>query len=182
MRRRLAVLAAVLVVLLVPACSRSDDSGTTSGTTVDAGAAATAVGGVAPKGFDTAGVKIRDAGGAVHSLCLWLADTTAKREQGLMSVTSLGGKDGMIFTFDEDTDGQFWMFQTVMPLSIAFFDQRGQLVSSTDMAPCPGASNTCPSYPADGPYRDAIEVPAGGLEGLGIGPGSAIVERGECPA
>ncbi len=182
MRRRLAVVAAVLVVLALPACGGSDDSGATSGTTIELGPAATAVGGVAPTGFDTVGLKIRDAGGSVHSLCLWLADTTAKREQGLMSVTSLGGKDGMIFTFDQDSNEQFWMFQTVMPLSIAFFDQAGELVSSTDMVPCPGASNTCPSYPAAGPYRDAIEVPAGALGSLGIGPESAIVARGQCPA
>lgn len=182
MRRRLAVLVAAFVVLALPACGRGDDSGATSATTVDVGPATTAAGTVVPTGFDTVGVKIRDAGGAVHSLCLWLADTTAKREQGLMSVTSLGGKDGMLFTFDQDVDEQFWMFHTVMPLSIAFFDEGGQLVSSTDMAPCPGASNTCPSYPAAGPYRDAIEAPAGGLESLGIGPGSAIVERGQCPA
>jgi uncharacterized protein len=175
--RRLAVLAAAFLVLALPGCSRDD-----SATTVDVGAATTAVGTVVPTGFDTVGVKIRDAGGAVHNLCLWLADTSAKQQQGLMSVTDLGGKDGMIFTYDQDTNERFWMFQTVMPLSIAFFDQRGELVSSTEMAPCPGAANTCPTYPAAGPYRDAIEAPAGGLESLGIGPGSAIVERGECLA
>ena len=44
-----------------------------------------------------------------------------------MQVTDLGGKDGMLFAFDDDTQEQFWMFQTVMPLSIAFFDSRGRV-------------------------------------------------------
>ena len=50
------------------------------------------------------------------------------------------------------------------------------------MPPCTGAQSTCPSYPADRPYRDAIEVPQGGLAALGIGPGSAISDRGSCPS
>ena len=164
-----------------PSPAPTTPAATTTAATTTA-APSTTSGASAPTGFNTVGLKIRDAGGSVHSLCLWLADTSAKREQGLMSVTSLGGKDGMIFTFDQDSNEQFWMFQTVMPLSIAFFDQAGELVSSTDMAPCPGASNTCPSYPAAGPYRDAIEVPAGALGSVGIGPESAIVARGQCPA
>ena len=53
-----------------------------------------------------------------------------------MQVTDLAGKAGMLFAFDVDTQEQFWMFQTVMPLSIAFFDSTGEFVSSTDMAPC----------------------------------------------
>ncbi len=137
--------------------------------------------GTTPVGFSTLGVSIRDAGGAVRSFCLWLADTPAQRQQGLMQVTSLGGKSGMLFSFNADTLGQFWMYQTVMPLSIAFFDANGAFVSSTDMPPCTGGP-PCPLYTATGPYRDAIEAPAGGLNVLGIGPGSAIIGRGACPA
>ena len=73
------------------------------------------------------------------------------------------------------------MFQTVMPLSIAFFDDGGSYVSSTDMEPCPPDTD-CPTYPPGGPYMDAIEVPQGQLDDLGIGPGSAIVGRGGCAA
>jgi hypothetical protein len=75
------------------------------------------------------------------------------------------------------------MFQTVTPLSIAFFDSKGEFVSSTDMAPCRSSiSDECPVYSAAGQYRDAIEVPQGTLGDLGIGPGSALVGRGSCPA
>jgi uncharacterized membrane protein (UPF0127 family) len=137
--------------------------------------------GTAPVGFGTIGIAIRAAGGVSKTFCLWLADTDARKERGLMQVTGLGGKSGMIFTYGSDTNEQFWMYQTVMPLSIAFFDATGAFVSSADMAPCPGAPSTCPSYPAAGKYRDAIEVPQGGLAALGIGPGSALTDRGSCP-
>ena len=154
---------------------------TTAATTTPA-ATSTVANGTSPVGFGTIGIAIRAAGGASKTFCLWLADTDARRQRGLMQVTGLGGKSGMIFTYGSDTDEQFWMYQTVMPLSIAFFDSTGAFVSSADMAPCPGAPSTCPSYPAAGKYRDAIEVPQGGLAALGIGPGSALTDRGSCPA
>ena len=193
---RIALLVVALAAFGLSACRGSDDTtapttavstavSTTSastGASTSSGATSTGTAGTSPEGFDTIGIAIRAAGGVSKTFCLWLADTEATRERGLMQVTDLGGKSGMIFNFAKDTNAQFWMFQTVMPLSIAFFDSSGAFVSSVDMPPCTGAQSTCPSYPADRPYRDAIEVPQGGLAALGIGPGSAITDRGACPS
>lgn len=171
----------VLAIVALAACSSSDDSSASG--TIDLGPIATATGGLTPKGFDTIGLTIRDANDATRDFCLWLAATPDERQQGLMKVTDLGGKAGMLFSFDVDTQERFWMFQTVVPLSIAFFDSTGEFVSSTDMDPCIGSDSTkCPVYEATAQYRDAIEVPQGTLGDLGIGPGSALVERGACPA
>lgn len=186
MPRRIALLVVALAALGLTACRGSDD--TAAQTTADSTAVSTTpamstgAAGVSPMGFDTIGIAIRSAAGVSKTFCLWLADTEATRERGLMQVTDLGGKSGMIFNFAKDTNAQFWMFQTVMPLSIAFFDSSGAFVSSVDMPPCTGGQSTCPSYPADRPYRDAIEVPQGGLAALGVGPGSAITDRGSCPS
>jgi hypothetical protein len=49
------------------------------------------------------------------------------------------------------------------------------------MQPCPPDTD-CPNYTAERAYVDAIEVPQGQLDDLGIGHGSAIVDRGACPA
>jgi len=195
MRPRRWFVAAAACALMLAACNTSDDAAPPESVqspgsvespgasgTVDAGPPATAIGGVTPEGFDTIGVTIRDANEATRQFCLWLAATPDQRQRGLMGVTDLAGKSGMLFGFDEDTQEAFWMFQTVTPLSIAFFDSRGEFVSSTDMAPCTGTSDTCPTYAAAAPYRDAIEVPQGTLSDLGIGAGSAIVDRGACPA
>jgi hypothetical protein len=85
----------------------------------------------------------------------------------------------MLFVFAADTSETFYMRNTPMPLSIAWFDSAGRLVSTVDMAPCPDRPN-CKTYAAARPYRYALEVPQGGLSGLGIGPGSAISVGGGC--
>ena len=70
--------------------------------------------------------------------CMLLAETEAQHNRGLMQVTdpTLGGYDGMLFRFDADTNDQFYMRNTPMPLSIAFIASNGDVVSTTDMAPC----------------------------------------------
>ncbi|MEZ5137660.1 MAG: DUF192 domain-containing protein [Acidimicrobiales bacterium] len=107
--------------------------------------------------------------GTVCEVCLLAAETPEQRERGLMEVTDpgLGGYDGMVFVYDAPTAGAFWMRNTPMPLSIAYFDIDGRLVSTADMAPC-ADSPDCRSYPADAPFAFALEVPQGGLEDVGV--------------
>lgn len=112
-------------------------------------------------------------------LCALLAQTPAQHAQGLMGRTDLAGHVGMLFVFGSDTTESFWMRNTPMPLSIAFYDAAGYFVSATDMAPCADRSN-CPTYSATAAYRYALEVPQGGLSGIGGGPGSTITTGGAC--
>lgn len=112
-------------------------------------------------------------------LCALLASTAAQQARGLMARTDLAGHVGMLFVFASDTSESFWMRNTPMPLSIAFFDAAGRFVSATDMAPCADRPN-CPTYSATRAYRYALEVPQGGLPGLGVGPGSSIATSAGC--
>jgi uncharacterized membrane protein (UPF0127 family) len=66
------------------------------------------------------------------------------------------------------------MKDTLIPLSIAFFDKGGSFVSATDMEPCSPSAPGCPTYSADAPYADALEVPKGQLGPLGLGPSSRL--------
>ena len=135
------------------------------------------------RGFGQRTATITSAEGEVCEVCLLAASTDAQRARGLMEVTdpALGGHDGMVFVYDAEVDGAFWMRNTPMPLSIAYFDERGAFVSDADMAPC-GDVASCPSYPPDGAFRYALEVPAGGLDELGVGPGSVLALGDEpCP-
>jgi uncharacterized membrane protein (UPF0127 family) len=109
--------------------------------------------------------------------CALLADTPEQHARGLMERTDLGEYDGMLFRFAADTSGSFYMKDTVIPLSIAWFNHEGFFVSATDMEPCP-TDVGCPTYAAAGPYRYALEVPKGGLPALGIGPGAQLVVTG----
>ena len=91
----------------------------------------------------------------------------------------MAGYDGMLFAFPEDTESGFWMSDTPMPLSIAWFDADGGLVSTADMEPGPEGGD-CPTYPAQGPYRFALEVPQGDLEALGVTTDSRMAVGGAC--
>jgi uncharacterized membrane protein (UPF0127 family) len=104
---------------------------------------------------------------------MWVADSDAERAQGLMQVEDLEGAFGMAFVYDRPTNSAFWMKDTVMPLSIAYYDADGMFVGAQDMEPCaPGTE--CAVYPPPGEFTIAIEVPQGGLDDLRLVPGSRI--------
>ena len=102
-----------------------------------------------------------------RSLLLAIADTPQSRSSGLMFVADLDDLDGMLFSWRADTDGSFWMRDTLIPLDIAFFDADGRFVSKTTMTPC--GTDECPRYGAGRPYRHAIEVAAGAFGWVGAG-------------
>ena len=104
------------------------------------------------------------------------ANSPAEREQGLMGRTSLGKNDGMVFTFDDVADGPvtatFWMKDTQVPLSIAFWGADGTILAIRDMEPC--ETDTCPTYGSPTPYVGALEVNRGFFEEHGIREGDRI--------
>jgi hypothetical protein len=112
-------------------------------------------------------------------LCAILAATAQQQARGLMQRTDLAGHVGMLFVFPSDTADSFYMRNTPLALSIAWFNATGKWVSQTDMAPCADRPD-CPTYAAARAYRYALEVPRGGLSGLGVGPGSGITAGGGC--
>jgi uncharacterized membrane protein (UPF0127 family) len=131
-------------------------------------------------GFGTAAFTVTGPGGRVSEWCALLADSEKLRERGLMDQTDLRGYDGMVFRWTSPVTGRFYMFQTKLPLSIAWFDQQGSYVSSADMQPCASTDpNACELFGATGPYLHAIETRKGGLRSLNIGPGSKLAFGGD---
>jgi uncharacterized membrane protein (UPF0127 family) len=128
-------------------------------------------------GFGETRVSVETPTGS-RAWCMLLAETEAQHNRGLMQVTdpTLGGYDGMVFRFTDDTNDQFYMRNTPMPLSIAFIASNGDVVSTTDMAPCEDRTG-CPLYSAAAPYRIAIEVAQGQLRRLGIEPGANVTDN-----
>jgi uncharacterized membrane protein (UPF0127 family) len=94
-------------------------------------------------------------------LLVAIADTSELRRQGLMNVEDLGDLDGMLFVFAADSSGGFWMKDTLIPLDIAFFAADGVYVDGFVMEPC--TTDDCPTYRPRGPYRYALEMPAGDM-------------------
>ena len=101
-----------------------------------------------------------------------VADTPEQRALGLMHRESLADDAGMVFVFFEDTSGGFWMKNTLIPLSIAFFDGTGRIVKILDMDPCD--ADPCPTYDPGTAYRGALEVNQGAFEGWGVEEGDRI--------
>lgn len=132
------------------------------------------------EGFDEAAIAVLpQAGGDPLLWCLLAALDDAQRARGLMGVTDLQGYSGMLFSYKKEVRSPFYMRNTPMPLSIAWIDEDGQIVSTADMAPCEDRDG-CSTYPPDGPYRFAIEVPQGRLAEMGIVPGATVSVGGTC--
>ena len=130
---------------------------------------------VQPQGFSMVQARITAADAEVCEVCLWLADEVDERSRGLMGVTDLGDAVGMAFRFEAPTSRPFYMFQTPTPLSIAWFAPDGRHVDSADMTPCLDTpAGDCKMYSLGRRYDVAVEVFAGDLAELGIGPGSSI--------
>ncbi len=73
----------------------------------------------------------------LNSREIWVevARTPEEKAQGLMGRKHLANSEGMLFIFDEEDYHSFWMKNTLIPLSIAFIDKEGRIVSITDMKP-----------------------------------------------
>jgi uncharacterized membrane protein (UPF0127 family) len=96
-----------------------------------------------------------------------IADTPALRSQGLMNVTDLLDLDGMVFVWQEEVQGSFWMKDTLIPLDIAFFDGDGAVVAVLTMQPC--VTDSCEQYSPGIPFRYALEARSGALSDLADG-------------
>jgi uncharacterized protein len=98
-----------------------------------------------------------------------VANTTATRSQGLMRRKSMAQGAGMLFLFDESAGQCMWMKDTLIPLSVAFIDERGQIVNIADMQPLDETTH-CASRPA----RYALEMNQGWFKKRGIIAGTPI--------
>lgn len=100
------------------------------------------------------------------------AETPEQRAFGLMFRESLPEDEGMVFLFFEEQSGGFYMKNTLIPLSIAFFDRDGTIVKILDMEPC--EADPCEVYYPNVPYEGALEVNQGAFEEWGVQEGDRI--------
>jgi uncharacterized protein len=130
--------------------------------------------------LDTGYVRIETAD-EVFELSVEIAESPEQQRIGLMGRTFLPEDEGMLFIYPEEQPGSapFYMFRTLIPLDIAFFDGEGRIVSILHMEPCekPVAA-WCNRYPPGVPYHGALEVNQGLLASRGVGVGDQIVLNG----
>ena len=117
--------------------------------------------------FSTGTATITGANGT-QTYDIEIADDGAEQGYGLMYRRWMPDDHGMAFLFDSDTSGSFYMKNTLLPLTIAFFDSAGQIVRVLDMEPCEAdddSGESCPLYSPEATYRGALEVKQGTFEG-----------------
>lgn len=114
-------------------------------------------------------VRIAGADGRAHEVKVELAATPAERQRGLMQRESMPEDAGMLFVFPTDTDGAFWMKDTLIPLSIAFIAADGTIVDVRDMQPLSTELTTPRAR-----YRYALEVNQGYFARAGIKAGDKV--------
>lgn len=108
-------------------------------------------------------------GAGMHVIRAEVADRDETRALGLMHRTSLPPNGGMLFIFESAGIHCMWMRNTLLPLSVAFLDERGDIVNIADMQPLSEASH-CAARPA----RFALEMTQGWFAERGIRAGMRL--------
>lgn len=98
-----------------------------------------------------------------------VANTEVTRETGLMFRREMGKDDGMLFVFPDTAPRAFWMKNTLIPLNIAFIDEKGIILNLWEMPPM-----TENPFESAGPAKYALEMNTGWFTSNGAKPGDQV--------
>lgn len=90
-----------------------------------------------------------------------IAETPVQHERGLMHRKTLAKDSGMLFIFKTEQPLSFWMKNTYIDLSIAYFDKDKKIVDIFDMKSTTSMQVDFPSYPSSKPALYALEMNQG---------------------
>ena len=119
----------------------------------------------------TTRLEIRTDGGVVE-VAVEVADDDDERNIGLMNRERLDPDAGMVFLWEEPLHATFWMKDTLIPLSIAFWNEQERIVAILDMEPC--VADPCPSYDPGTEFEGALEVNQGFFDDHGVEVGDTV--------
>lgn len=104
-----------------------------------------------------------------------VAETPVQHERGLMFRDKLGENEGMLFIFENEQTRFFWMKNTMIDLSIGYFNGAGELVDIQEMKTGKGIPDAAlASYPSKKPAKFALEMNKGWFEKNKIKPGAKL--------
>ncbi|WII72963.1 DUF192 domain-containing protein [Bdellovibrio sp. 22V] len=109
------------------------------------------------------------------TLVVEVAETPDQHERGLMFRDKLPENEGMLFIFKNEETRFFWMKNTLIDLSIAYFDKNGTLIDIQEMKSGKGVPEAAlPSYPSAKPAKYALEMSKGWFDKNKIKIGSKL--------
>ena len=123
----------------------------------------------APQGKPQTGLPVITLMVGGHSVRADIANTNATREIGLMFRQKMAKQEGMLFVFPELGYHAMWMRNTLIPLSVAYADESGVILSIHEMQ----ALTEVPHQSA-GPARYALEMNANWFSGNKVKVGDTI--------
>jgi uncharacterized membrane protein (UPF0127 family) len=102
---------------------------------------------------------------------LEVANNPSSRAIGLMHRTEMSEDQGMLFVFPKTELLSFWMKNTLIPLSLGYFDGELRLLETHDMKP----NQTSEVYNSQKPAKYALEVNVGWFKKNKIELGSYLI-------
>lgn len=105
----------------------------------------------------------------MHVLNVEVARSPQEHSIGLMFRKSMPTNDGMLFIFDRPGQQCFWMKNTLLPLSIAFISDDGNIANIDEMKP-----QTLDSHCSTKDVRYVLEMNSGWFAKRGIKAGTKI--------
>lgn len=107
----------------------------------------------------------------IHTITVEIADNEEKRAHGLMFREKMDRDAGMLFIFSDESERAFWMQNTLIPLSIAYFSRAKILNEVIDMQPAVMGVTRPKTYPSKSKAMYALEMNIGWFEQNKIRPG-----------
>lgn len=90
-----------------------------------------------------------------------MAESRDQHERGLMFRKSLPENQGMLFVFEDESVRYFWMKNTIIDLSIGYFDKTKTLIDIQEMTAASVMEARPRSYPSAKPAMYALEMTKG---------------------
>lgn len=103
-----------------------------------------------------------------------IASRFSERRRGLGGVDALGPNEGMLFVYNDATSRRFHMQDCLIPLDIAFLDDKGIVVQLDTLAPPAQVNGAVKETRRSPPVRYVLEVQAGFFARHGLGEGSRV--------
>ena len=103
-----------------------------------------------------------------------IARSTKQRRHGLMYRDRLDNRHGMLFIYPRVGDHRIWMKNTLIPLTVIWFDEAKTAIDIKKLVPC--TTDVCPGFGVSKPSKYVLELNG---ENHGLNPGMKFQESNQ---